>query len=346
MPNLSTIWSSTRRLAVKLWALLPGRRRLAVDAVPSGDPGALSTAMFKDMLHDKRSERRLGLAKALLYATMVLFPLLFWAGPAGRASLVNWIWDDDEVVAVIRLQGEMSDGSRASAARLVPALRKAFASPNVEAVVLEIDSPGGSPLEAERIYSALDAERKANPKPVVAVINNVGASAAYMVAMHCDQIYAGRYSLVGSIGAVISTWDFHRALQRMDVSQKVYASGELKAMLNPYVPGTEAADRKAQDLVRGIADQFVADMVEKRGKKLAKGVNFASGEVWGGRQAHQLGLVDEVGTLEDVLRARWPNAKVRGYGGAQSAGAPFGEALSDWLRAVVTDTLEPRIAVR
>lgn len=303
-------------------------------------------AMVKDLLSDRQSQRRHGNLKALLYAAMVMLPLFFWAGPGVREAVVGWFWEPDEVVAVVKLSGEMLEGSRASAERIVPAVRRAFESPRVSAVVLSIDSPGGSPLEAERIFKALDDGRAAHPKPVIAVINNVGASAAYMVAMHCDQIYAGKYSLVGSIGAIISTWDLHRALNRMEVSQRVYASGELKAMLNPYVPGSDAADRKAHELVREISRQFVGDLVERRGQKLAKGVNFATGEVWGGAQALALGLVDEVGTVDQVVRSRWPNAKVKNYGAPAPGAMPFGEALSDWLRSTVAGALEPRVALR
>jgi protease IV len=327
------------------------RRQLQVDQLPAGADGSLDQhlvmrAMFKDMLLDKRSERRLGLAKALLYAAMVLLPMLFWAGPAVRSTVAGWFWEDDNIVAVVKLQGQMADGARASAARLVPALRRAFKSPHVQAVVLEIDSPGGSPLEAERINAVIAAERKAHPKPVIAVINNVGASAAYMVAMQGDQIYAGKYSLVGSIGAIITGWDFHKAMNRLEVSQRVYASGELKAMLSPYAPNTAAADRKATELVHGIGQQFLADLVERRGAKLAKGVDLGTGEVWGGTQAKAIGLVDEVGTLDEVLRSRWPDAKVKTYGASEPGSAMFGDTASAWLRTAVAEALEPQVALR
>lgn len=345
MPKILTTMSNW---LVSRWGAWRQRGQLEIERLPEStvDQSSVLRAMVKDLLTDRRSERRTGMAKALLYAAMVVLPMWFWAGPALRSSLTNWLWEPDDQVAVVKLQGEMLDGSRASAARVVPGLRKAFASESVQAIVLEVDSPGGSPLEAERIYSALDAERKLHPKPVIAVINNLGASAAYMVAMHCDQVYAGRYSLVGSIGAIISTWDFHRALGRVDVAQRVYASGELKAMLNPYLAGTAAADRKAAELVQDIAKQFLADLKERRGKKLAKDVDFSTGEVWGGTQAKALGLVDEVGTLDEVLRARWPSATVRTYGGQQPGASPFGEAISDWVHGTVSEALEPRVALR
>lgn len=302
--------------------------------------------MVKDLLVDRKADRRASLVKSMLYAAVIFVPMIFWAGPAARSAFVSLFWEPPEQVAIVKLQGEMKEGALASGSKLVPALRKAFSAPNVQAVVLEIDSPGGSPLEAERIYSVIDAERKKNGKPVIAVINNIGASAAYMVAMHCDQVYAGQYSLVGSIGAIISTWDFHRALQRVDVAQRVYASGELKAMLNPYLAGSDAADKKASELVHDIARRFVTDLVERRGRKLSKEVDFSTGEVWGGAAAKTIGLVDEVGTVDEILRQRWPGATPRVYG--VSDGNPFSpsEAVSEWLRTTIWGALEPRVALQ
>jgi len=346
-----------RVLAIVLYVLYVVRRRFAkwrkkpafeIDAMRGAEVNqvTLLRATVRDLLNDRRAERRTGLAKALLYALAVLLPMLFFAGPALRSTVSGWLWSSEEVVAVIKLQGEMADGARASASRLVPALRKAYASPQVRAVVIEIDSPGGSPLEAERIYSVLNAERKANPKPTIAVINNIGASAAYMVALHCDQIYAGKYSLVGSVGAIISAWDFHKALDRLDVGQRVYTSGSLKAMLNPYLPMTGEADRKARDLVQQVAKQFVGELEQQRGRKLAKGVDFSTGEVWGGAEAQRIGLVDEVGTLEEVVRARWPAAKLKTFGSPEPGALPFAETAAQWMRGVVSEALEPRVRLQ
>ena len=105
------------------------------------------------------------------------------------------------VVGVVRIDGEIASSGLASAKRVVPLLKKAFENPSVETVVLSIDSPGGAPVEAERIYDAIEHFKAKNPKPVFAVINNLGASAAYMIALHTDKIYAGKYSLVVDYGS-------------------------------------------------------------------------------------------------------------------------------------------------
>lgn len=305
----------------------------AIDALPADhfDPQALTRALARDMLADRRAARRAGLLKPFAYASILLLPAMIFGWPSPSFDALPA--PSEDVVGVVELDGEMADGKRASADRVIPALRKAFESNHVRAVLVSIDSPGGGPLEAERIYSAIDSWRTTHPKPVACVINNIGASAAYMVALHCDQIYAGKYSLVGSVGAVLTGWDFHRALERVDVGQRVYASGNLKAMLNPYLPMSVEAETKARDLVAKMGRQFRDELEAQRKGKLAKDVDFGSGELWGGVEAQQLGLIDEVATLDQVVKDRWPGLKVHVFGPGGSAGFPvFGGAIAESMR--------------
>ena len=312
-----------------------GRRpSFCIDELPPDrfDSQSFTRALARDMLCDRRAARRAALLKPIIYGGVVLTPALILGWPGGPVDPPG---PTEEVVGMIELEGEMADGKRASAERVVPALRKAFESSKVRAVVISIDSPGGSPLEAERVYTAIEGWRQSHPKPVACVINNIGASAAYLVALHCDQIYAGKYSLVGSIGAVLSGWDFHRALERAAVGQRVYASGNLKAMLNPYLPMSPEAETKARDLVSKMGQQFRHELESQRRVKLAKGVDFGSGELWGGIEAKQLGLIDDLATLDQVLRERWPELKVHRFGPPASAGLPFLNAfVQEPLRAL------------
>ena len=315
------------------------RPRYQIDAVVSGgsaDPTMVLTAMVKDLLNDRRSERRSRTWRMALFALIFLGPMIFYAALYAYGAGYRF-GPRTEVVGVVHIDGEISADSAASAERVNAALKSAFESKHVKAVVLTIDSPGGAPVEAERIYGAIKQLRAANPKPVVAVINNLGASAAYMVALHADRIVAARYSLVGSIGAILQGWDFHKALERVNVAARVYASGDLKGMLNPYTPMTKAADSKAQDLVTKMGQQFRGELDQQRGGKLKPGIDYSSGEVWGGVEAMEVGLIDEIGTLDDVVKS-FENAKVHDFGpGTRSV--PFIGAASDWLRGVVLDAV-------
>jgi len=281
------------------------------------------------MLDDRRAERKSKTARSAIYFLVFAVPVaiygLFYAHASGFR-----LGPSSQVVGVVRVDGQIEAGGLASAEKIIPALRKAFESERVTAIVLSIDSPGGSPVESERIYRVIESYKKSHPKPVVAVINNIGASAAYMIALHADKIVAGNYSLVGSVGAILAGWDVHKALERVDIAQRVYASGNLKSMLNPFLPMTPEADQKAQELVSRMGDQFKAELFAARESKLISGINYGSGEVWGGAQAYAIGMIDEIGTLDDYVQRNW-DRPVYDYGPRRSS-LGFSTIASDWIR--------------
>lgn len=301
---------------------------------------AMAEALVADLLRERRLERRWRwVTRTLLIGGSLALSLLYfflWAPQLGwRVGPIN------DVVGVVRIDGEITRGSPASAERVVPALRKAFESARVKAVLLAIDSPGGSPGEAERIYRAVESLRSEHGKPVIAVISNVGTSAAYLIALHADKIYAGQYSLVGSIGAVLASWDLHRAAERFEVSQRLYASGPLKAMLSPFHPTTPESDAKARLLIRGLGEAFVAEVRRLRGTRLSDAADIATGEVWLGSDARALGLVDGIGTLEEVIRNDW-RLTWYDFGPRKGGGLLSMEAAADLVREAVERGL-PRL---
>jgi protease IV len=218
-------------------------------------------------------------------------------------------------VGLVKVEGQISASSKlASADKVVPALKRAFEDKNVKRVVIYIDSPGGAPVEAERIMDAVKQLRQKHDKPVQAVIGNLGASAGYMVALSADEIVSGKYSLVGSVGAVLMSWDVHKALEKYDVKAKSYASGKLKSMLNPFEASTPEGEAKAQALVDDLGQQFAALLQARRGSKLTQPApTYTTGEVWGGEVALKLGLVDANGTLETLMAAQ-PELKLVHFG--------------------------------
>jgi protease IV len=264
----------------------------------------VSDQLVADLLKERISERRWKLVKRSSYVLMLLFSLIYYL--AFVVTSTGWkMMPAGNLLGVVHIDGPIESGGLASADRVIPMLKKAFESRNVKAVALSIDSPGGAPVEAERIYRALDALKLEHKKPVYAFINNMGASAAYMVAIHADRIYAANYSLVGSVGAILSGWDLHKAMERYDVSQRVFASGNLKSMMNPYIAMTTEANAKAQELVKQMGAQFQKDVAAARGTKLQSAIDIATGEVWNGQEAKRIGLVDEIGTIDDVSQQQW-----------------------------------------
>ena len=320
-----------------------GRQRSYRNDLPfrdgADDSAFMFRAAFRDMLEDRRCERRAKFGRAALYFLMIALPLGIYVWFYAHASGFR-LGPSDEVVGVVRIEGQIAPGALASADKIIPALKKAFESPRVKAVVLSIDSPGGSPVESERIYRMIHLYKASNPKPVIAVINNIGASAAYLIALHCDKIVAGHYSLIGSIGAVLAGWDVHQALDRLDVSQRVYASGHLKSMLSPFLPMSSEANRKAQDLVDQAGGQFTDELFTLRSAKLKDGIDYGSGEVWAGAQALSIGVIDEIGTIDELVRKTW-GLPSYDYGPRRGSLGLTAQA-TEWIReAVLGRTSEP-----
>jgi protease IV len=148
---------------------------------------------------------------------------------------------------------------------------------------------------------------------VVAVINSVGASAAYLIALHTDKIVAGKYSLVGGVGAMMASWDLSKAIGRVDVSQRVYTSGKLKSFMNPFSPISHEAEAKARQIVNQMGEAFLKELNSSRGKVLKTGFDYSTGEIWGGSEAIDLGLIDAIGTLDEVVRSTW-DLKIYDFG--------------------------------
>lgn len=250
-----------------------------------------------------------------------------------------------DVIGVVRIDGQIGPRTRASAEKLIPVLEKAFEDKRVKAVVLAIDSPGGSPTEAEAIVNSIALLKKKHNKEVVSVISNLGASAAYMVASSTDKVWAGRYSLVGSIGAIMTGWDVHRLAERLDVEQRVYASGSLKALLNPFQASTAAADAKAREIVMTMGDEFLQLVKSGRGDKLKANVDYATGEVWGGAKALEIGLIDAIGTLDQVIADTW-GLKPYYFGPRKDAMPFFATAIDQAVSSAVDRLLAQPISIR
>lgn len=250
-----------------------------------------------EVVKDFRSNRRWAKLKRVGLATMFALSAVAFVWNFARMA-GPWLPVGD-YVAVVSLKGDMLDGASGSASAVIPRLQKAFADEDAKLVILDIDSGGGSPLEAERIYRELGRLKAKHPKPVVAVIGTLGASAAYLVAVHCDAVVAGRYSLVGSIGAKSSRFDVHELAGRVGVRQDTYVSGPLKNMFDPLSPPSKEEQQKAQALVNAIGATFEKEVVARRGAKL-KAAGVATGEVWTGDEALALGLIDRIDTLDGV----------------------------------------------
>ncbi|QRD62650.1 S49 family peptidase (plasmid) [Xanthomonas citri pv. citri] len=238
-------------------------------------------------------------------------------------------------VALINITGSIGAGGKADAASVVPLIEKACQAERVTELVLVIDSPGGSPTDADRIVSALKVCREAK-KPVSSVIGSLGASAAYMVAMHTDRVYASRYSLVGSIGAITRYVDASGLAERVGLTERVFKSGDMKGGPS-NLSATSAEDAALmKELVDKVADDFYRQLQETRGTKL-KGDRklLLSGRIWTAPDAIELGLVDEIAVLEDLKLGRFKDKRIFKYRARPSFMSEVSMAAETFGRSLV-----------
>lgn len=249
---------------------------------------------------EHRRSRRWGIFFKLL-TFVYLFSLLaiFWLG--------NNL-DTDKVVpqehtAIVEVKGPIMDDEDASADTIIRALRNAFDAEKSQAVILRINSPGGSPVQSGYVYDEIKRLRTLHPeKKVYAVITDIGASGAYYIAAAADEIYADKASLVGSIGVISSSFGFVDLINKLGVERRTLTAGENKAFLDPFAP-LKSEDRAFwQTVLNTTHQQFIAQVKKGRGDRLKGGDDMFSGLIWTGEQALELGLVDGLGSSSMVAR--------------------------------------------
>jgi len=204
--------------------------------------------------------------------------------------------------AVVDIKGEIADGTEASAEAVVSAMRSAFEDSGAQAVVLLINSPGGSPVQAGMINDEITRLKKQYRKPVYAVVGETCASAAYYIAAAADDIFVDKASIVGSIGVLMDGFGFTGAMQKLGVERRLLTAGENKGFLDPFSPQTAKQRAYAQTMLDQIHQQFIAAVKAGRGDRLKVGPETFSGLFWTGQQAVEMGLADRLGNLDYVAR--------------------------------------------
>lgn len=253
-------------------------------------------------IQEQRRSRRWGiLFKVLtfvyLFGALLIFSPALRMDSAAARSVSH--------TAVIEVRGMIADQELASADNIVGSLRKAFEDSKTKAIILRINSPGGSPVQSGYVYDEIRRLRAEHPQvKVYAVITDLGASGAYYIASAADEIYANKSSLVGSIGVTAAGFGFVDAMQRLGVERRVYTSGEHKAFLDPFQPQKQDESRFWQGVLETTHRQFIDSVKQGRGERLkdAEHPELFSGLVWSGEQALELGLIDGLGSTSYVAR--------------------------------------------
>ncbi|MDP2416591.1 MAG: S49 family peptidase, partial [Hydrogenophaga sp.] len=204
--------------------------------------------------------------------------------------------------AVIEIRGEIASGAEASAANVVSSLVSAFEDQGAQALVLLIDSPGGSPVQAGIINDEITRLKALHNKKVYAVVEETCASAAYYIAAAADEIYVDKASLVGSIGVLMDGFGFTGLMEKLGIERRLMTAGENKALLDPFSPQDEEQRAYIQTMLGEIHTQFITVVKQGRGDRLKETPETFSGLVWSGQQAVAMGLADGLGSLDFVAR--------------------------------------------
>lgn len=270
--------------------------------------------LVSELLADRRAQRRRSYLRMALVAVLGLAGLalaFFLAWQASRTAHPA----AGEHVAVVTLRGIIAADEQAGAANLADALERAFADEAAKGVVLLIDSPGGAPVQASLIHDHIVRLKKEHPgRKVVAVGEDLVASGAYMVAVAADEIVVNPSTLVGSVGVVSRGFGFTGLLEKLGVERRVATAGANKNLLDPFAPVTDAARAKQAEILADVHEHFIALVRAGRGERLAKDrPELFSGDVWTGRRALELGLVDRIGDLQQVVHDEFGAKSVREY---------------------------------
>jgi protease-4 len=266
------------------------------EQIPGWERGVLEKLAFA-ALEEQRAARRwklFGRATWLLF-----FVVLVWIGFGLGGSSKSTI---SPHTALIEIRGEIASGAEGSADLIVAALRSAFEERGAQAVVLLINSPGGSPVQAGIINDEIRRLKAKHKKPVYVVVEETCASAAYYIAVAADKIFVDKASIVGSIGVLMDGFGFTGLMDKLGVERRLLTAGENKGFLDPFSPQTEKQRAFAQAMLDQIHQQFIAVVKAGRGKRLKETPEMFSGLFWTGQQAIDLGLADQLGSLDYVAR--------------------------------------------
>jgi protease IV len=204
--------------------------------------------------------------------------------------------------AVIEIKGEIAAGGEASAELVVSSMKSALEDAGTQGIVLLINSPGGSPVQAGIINDEIHRLRTKYNKPIYAVVEETCASAAYYIAAATDKIYVDKASIVGSIGVLMDGFGFTGLMDKLGVERRLLTAGENKGFLDPYSPQTDKQRAFAQTMLDQIHQQFIAAVKAGRGARLKETPETFSGLFWTGQQAVEMGLADQLASLDYVAR--------------------------------------------
>jgi protease-4 len=233
----------------------------------------------------------------MLYLFVVLFYVLGWLGDSERSASLG------AHTAMVELRGVIADDQPASAERVIEGLQDAFKDKYTRGVILKINSPGGSPVQAGYINDEIRRLREKYPDiPIYAVVEDMCASGGYYAAVATDKIFVDKASVIGSIGVLIDSFGFTEAMKKLGVERRLVTAGENKGFLDPFSPLDPEHREHAKKMIADVHRQFVDVVRTGRGSRLKDHPDLFSGLIWSGEKSIELGLADAMCSADYVAR--------------------------------------------
>jgi len=289
---------------------------IRTEARPTGDAAVLH-GLTTAMLSEFRARRRWNIFFRLCWLVLIAGACLTIFGATnGKHEATGGAYRH---VARIDIDGVIAADAEASAANIIKALDHAFESSQSTGVILSINSPGGSPVQAAQIYDEILRLRKKHPdKHVYAVAGDMCTSAAYYIASAAEKVVVNKLSLVGSIGVLMSSFGATGLMDKIGVERRLYTAGANKGILDPFSPVTDEQRKFVQAALDNIHLQFIRAVREGRGNRLKENPQLFSGLFWTGDQSVEMGLADSFGSVDSVARDVFKTTNIVDYSESES----------------------------
>ncbi len=244
--------------------------------------------------------------------------------------------DDKKHTAIVDVLGEIAGSEAANADSIIEGLRNALKDKNTKGVILNVNSPGGSPVQAAYVFAEIIRLKEKHPDiPIYAVVSDICASGAYYIAAAADKIYVSEASMIGSIGVIMNGFGFVNTMEKLGVDRRLIIAGKHKALMDPFSVTNSEENQHMQTLVNDVHQQFISAVRQGRGDRLVETEELFSGLVWTGAQGVKLGLADDFGSIDSVARDIIGAKETRNFTPQEALldklagkfGASFGQAL-------------------
>ncbi len=282
--------------------------------MPDTDNNEVTSSLVRDLLKENRAARRWKNIRFVFWFALFAYTIFGIFSYMGNTSSTSGMITSNQYAALVRLNGMISADKELSAENVLPTIKEAFADKRAVGVVIDINSPGGSPVQSAMIHDAIMAYKKKYHKKVIIVGEDLLTSGAYLVAVAGDKIYVNPNTITGSIGVIMKGFGFVDAMKKLGIERRVYISGDNKDRLDPFLPQNPEDMKKIQSVMSEVHDNFVKAVIDgRKGKLKADPATLFNGDFWSGQSALKLGLVDGLGNLMDAMNQEFKTTEYKEY---------------------------------